>query len=61
MKNHKNTNLHVVREDEDPADQLVENLIKELNEEDGVEDPLLNGKERRKKRRRRARVSRRSQ
>ncbi len=56
MKNHKNTNLHVVREDEDPADQLVENLIKELNEEDGVEDPLLNGKERRKKRRRRAAI-----
>lgn len=56
MKNHKNTNLHVVREDEDPADQLVENLIKELNEEDGVEDPLLNGKERRKKRRKRAAI-----
>lgn len=56
MKNHKNTNLHVVREDEDPADQLVENLIKELNEEDGVEDPLLNGKERRKKRRRRTAI-----
>ncbi len=53
MKKHKNTNLHVVREDEDPSDQLVENLIKELNEEDGVEDPLLNGKERRKKRRKR--------
>ncbi len=56
MKNHKNTNLHVVREDEDPSDILVENLIKELNEEDGLEDPLLNGKERRMKRRKRTAV-----
>ena len=36
MKRRKNSNLHVVREPEDPTDKIIEEIMDELNSEDGV-------------------------
>ena len=36
MKRRKNSNLHVVREPEDPTDKISEEIMDELNSEDGV-------------------------
>ena len=34
MKRRKNSNLHVVREPEDPTDKIIEEIMDELNSED---------------------------
>ena len=36
MKRRKNSNLHVVREPEDPTDKIIEEIMDELNSEDGM-------------------------
>ena len=41
MKRKKNKDLHVVQEVEDPTDKLVEELIKELNDEDNPEAEMI--------------------
>lgn len=35
MKRRKDRNLHVVREQEDPTDRIVREILEELNSEDG--------------------------
>mgnify|MGYP006934515877 CR=1 FL=1 len=35
MKHRKNSNLHVVREPEDPTDKIIDEIMDELNSEDG--------------------------
>ena len=41
MKRRKNSNLHVVREAEDPTDKIIEEIMDELNSEDGVTEKEL--------------------
>ena len=36
MKRRKNSNLLVVREQEDPTDKIIEEIMSKLNSEDGV-------------------------
>ena len=36
MKRRKNSNLHVVREPEDPTDKIIDEIMDELNSEDGM-------------------------
>lgn len=36
MKRRKNRNLHVVRESEDPTDKIIDEIMDELNNEDGM-------------------------
>ena len=53
MKRRRNKNLRVVNEPEDPTDKIVEELIKELKDEDAlVPDPDAAAREIRNKRRR---------
>ena len=40
MKRRKNSNLHVVREPEDPTDKIIEEIMDELNSEDGVTEKV---------------------
>ena len=35
MERRKNSNLHVVREPEDPTDKIIDEIMDELNSEDG--------------------------
>ena len=35
MLHRKNRNLHVVREPEDPTDEIIDRIMDELNSEDG--------------------------
>ena len=42
MKRRKNSNLHVVREPEDPTDKIIEEIMDELNSEDGVKKTKKN-------------------
>mgnify|MGYP000077534668 CR=1 FL=1 len=53
MKRRKNSNLHVVREPEDPTDKIIEEIMDELNSEDGVTEKEIQegpeGKEKNKK------------
>ena len=56
MKRRKNSNLHVVREPEDPTDKIIEEIMDELNSEDGVtekeiQEELARRKEKTKKNR----------
>ena len=36
MERRKNSNLHVVREPEDPTDKIIDEIMDELNSEDGM-------------------------
>ena len=36
MERRKNRNLHVVREPEDPTDKIIDEIMDELNSEDGM-------------------------
>lgn len=54
MKRRKNSNLHVVREPEDPTDKIIEEIMDELNSEDGVtekeiQEELARGKRKKQK------------
>ena len=58
MKRRRNKNLNVVKEPEDPTDKIVEDLIKELKDEDiPMADPNAVVRELRNKRRRRYIIS----
>ena len=51
MKRRKNSNLHVVREPEDPTDKIIEEIMDELNSEDGVTEKEIQEELARKKNR----------
>ena len=50
MKRRKNSNLHVVREPEDPTDKIIEEIMDELNSEDGVTEKEIQEELARRKR-----------
>ena len=50
MKRRKNSNLHVVREPEDPTDKIIEEIMDELNSEDGVTEKEIQEELTRRKR-----------
>ena len=54
MKRRKNSNLHVVREPEDPTDKIIEEIMDELNSEDGVIEKEIQEELARRKRKKRS-------
>ena len=50
MERRKNSNLHVVREPEDPTDKIIEEIMDELNSEDGVTEKEIQEELARRKR-----------
>ena len=49
MIRRRRKNLHVVREQEDPTDRIVREILDELNSEDGMQETREAQRERKKK------------
>ena len=56
MKRRKNSNLHVVREPEDPTDKIIEEIMDELNSEDGVTEKEIQEELARRKRKKQKKI-----
>ena len=56
MKRRKNSNLHVEREPEDPTDKIIEEIMDELNSEDGVTEKEIQEELARRKRKKQKKI-----
>lgn len=57
MKRRKNSNLRVVREPEDPTDKIIDEIMEELNSEDGLTEKEIRAELNRRKKKKQKKIT----